>query len=196
MILKVEPGAKPPVSAVSPLPELFATARIAPVEGRSTTIELRAFLATAERASASAVGLIVVLTTEVFTGFRSVVVVPVTALPDASAISTAMPAVPCPLGAFFCSAALMFCSAFSEYAESFVPVASTTLPAPGGTDTTASFSPSVRFGARIDGVQRTDQPSDCLYATRLEEYVHGIVVWWPVTLTVAVAENGTVPEGL
>ena len=76
------------------LPALFAMARIAPVDGRSTTIELRGFFATAVRASDSIVELIVVLTTEVFTGFSSVVELPLSALPAAVVRSTARPAVP------------------------------------------------------------------------------------------------------
>jgi hypothetical protein len=139
-----------------------ATARIAPVDARSTTIELRGFIPTALSASASSEGLMVVFSRVAFTGCCSVVVVPETAVPDASVISIATPAVPCPVGAFLVIAAAMFRSAASEAPERLSPEASTILPAPGGTATTASFSPSASFGARIEADHFTDQPSDCL----------------------------------
>src|SRR5258708_6855179 len=98
---------------MSPPPQLFATPRTAPAG--APTSGRRGFTAAGGRPSASAGGLIVVLTTEVPTGLTSVAAAPATALPEAVTNSTATPAVPCPLGAVFSSEVLMFCSALSEY---------------------------------------------------------------------------------
>ena len=68
MTFIVEPGATWAVSAKSLKPSLFAMARILPVEGWMTTIELSACMATAARAASSACGMIVVARWECCSG--------------------------------------------------------------------------------------------------------------------------------
>ena len=70
MIFIVDPGATSAVSAKSLKPSLLAIARILPVDGWMTTIELSGCILTAACAAASAVGLIVVSTDCTFSGPR------------------------------------------------------------------------------------------------------------------------------
>src|SRR3984885_16225140 len=70
MIFIVDPGATSEVSAKSLKPSLLAIARILPVDGWMTTIELWACILTAACAAASADGAIGVSTDCTFSGLR------------------------------------------------------------------------------------------------------------------------------
>src|ERR1700685_3794406 len=72
MIFIVEPGATWAVSAKSLNPSLLAMARILPVDGWMTTIELSGCLLTAASAVCSAEGSIVVASDGMFCGLRMI----------------------------------------------------------------------------------------------------------------------------
>ncbi len=96
MTLNEEPGATAAVSAKSLKLSLLAIARMSPVEGWMTTIELIACAATALRAALSADELIVVASDGRFTGETTIAWLSGTAVPaffpTASWISTSRPA--------------------------------------------------------------------------------------------------------
>src|ERR1700678_278939 len=96
MTLNEEPGATAAVSAKSLKPSLLAMARMSPVDGWMTTIELCGCAATALRAALSADELIVVASDARFTGARTIAGLFGTAvpafLPTVSWISTSSPA--------------------------------------------------------------------------------------------------------
>ena len=94
MTFIVEPGATWAVSAKSLKPALFAMARMLPVDGWMTTIELCACIATAARAGFSAPGMIVVARVGMLFGLLMAAAVFGTATPLALAISTSRPGVP------------------------------------------------------------------------------------------------------
>src|SRR5580692_4300545 len=81
MTLNEDPGATAAVSAKSLKPSLLAIARMSPVDGWMTTIELCACAATALRAAISADELIVVASDARFTGAVTIAWLSVTALP-------------------------------------------------------------------------------------------------------------------
>src|ERR1700726_1180869 len=81
MVFIVEPGATAAVSAKSLKPALLAMARILPVDGWMTTIELLLCRPTADRAACSAAALIVVASPETFLGATTTARVPTTGLP-------------------------------------------------------------------------------------------------------------------
>src|SRR5580658_2569297 len=103
MIFIVEPGATLAVRAKSLKPSLLAMARILPVEGWMTTIELLLCAATAERAAASACGLIVVFRAAMLFGGMTTAWLFGTRWFEAVWISTYRPGLPCPGGAVLCS---------------------------------------------------------------------------------------------
>ena len=94
MILLVDPGAIRAVSAKSLPPSLFATARMSPVEGWITTIELCGYAPTACIAAVSTCSSMVVLRVPVFTGSLSLSVVPLMAVPSAFCSWISTPGVP------------------------------------------------------------------------------------------------------
>src|SRR5450756_608949 len=98
-----EPGATAAVSAKSLKPALLAMARILPVDGWMTTIELFLCMATAARAADSADALIVVPTDGMFSGEMMTAAMFGTSLPAVVWISTSSPELPCPGGAAFIS---------------------------------------------------------------------------------------------
>src|SRR5215472_115180 len=83
MTFIVDPGATAAVSAKSLNPLLLAMARIAPVDGWITTIELILCMATAASAACSAAGSIVVASVGMFSGPRTTALLPATGLPAA-----------------------------------------------------------------------------------------------------------------
>src|SRR5579871_4683541 len=99
MTFIVEPGETAAVSAKSLKPALLAMARILPVDGWMTTIELCLCMATALRAAASAVELIVVSSDWMFSGLRIAAWLPFTTLPAVVSICTSRPGLPWPGGA-------------------------------------------------------------------------------------------------
>ena len=78
-------------------------ARILPVDGWMTTIELCLCMATAFRAAASAEELIVVASDWMFSGLRMCAWLPFTTLPAVVSICTSRPGLPRPGGAAFFS---------------------------------------------------------------------------------------------
>src|ERR1700677_3835236 len=76
MVFMVDPGATAAVSAKSLKPALLAMARILPVDGWRTTMELLLWRSTADRASSSASGLIVVASPATFLGATMTFLVP------------------------------------------------------------------------------------------------------------------------
>ena len=153
-----EPGASVPVSAMSLLPELLAMARIAPVDGRSTTSELRGSSPTAAVATASMAGSMVVLTTAVLTGSASLSAEPETILPLASSSATSRPAVPCLAFVFCFTNDATVCSALCELSARFPPSASVTRCAPGVTASATGCTVALTFGATRLGSHLTYQP--------------------------------------
>ena len=76
-----EPGATAAVSAKSLKPSLLATARMSPVDGWMTTIELLGCMATAARAAVSSVVVIVVVTDGMLSGAMTIAWLFATGLP-------------------------------------------------------------------------------------------------------------------
>ena len=72
MIFIEEPGATAAVSAKSLKPSLLATARMSPVDGWMTTIELLGCMATAARAAVSSAVLIVVVIDGMLSGAMTI----------------------------------------------------------------------------------------------------------------------------
>src|SRR6516162_4529155 len=149
----VEPGATWAVSAKSLKPALLAIARILPVDGWMTTIELPLCMWTALRAAASACALIVVASDGMFCGGTTTAWLLGTALPAAVWISTYRPGLPCPGGACFPSRFAMLVSPASLYEARSFPLASVTETTWGATVTAARCVVAVRFGARTSGFQ-------------------------------------------
>src|SRR5258708_31471530 len=105
----VEPGATAAVSAKSLKPALLAMARILPIDGWMTTIELFLCLATADRADRSAAASIVVGSPETFLGATTTAWLLTTGLPVLVRISTFRPGDPYPGGAPVSRIAAMLC---------------------------------------------------------------------------------------
>src|SRR5258708_8775911 len=93
-----EPGATAAVSAKSLKPALLAMARILPVDGWMTTIELLLCRPTADRAACSAAAPIVVASPETFPGATTTARVLTRGLPVLPCISTFRPRDPYPRG--------------------------------------------------------------------------------------------------
>src|SRR6516225_5420492 len=146
MTFIVEPGATSAVSAKSFWPSLLAMARIFPVDGWITTIELFLCMATAVRAADSACELIVVPRAEMLVGATTAAWLLATALPAAVWISTESPGLPCPGGACCISPAIL-ASPGSPYVVRAFPLASVTETTMGGTATAARRVVAVRCGA-------------------------------------------------
>src|ERR1700678_2645998 len=94
MIFIEEPGATAAVSAKSLKPSLLATARMSPVDGWMTTIELLACMATAARAAVSSAVLIVVVTDGMLSGATTIACMFLTGLPLLVSIWTSSPGLP------------------------------------------------------------------------------------------------------
>src|ERR1700728_2394949 len=91
-----DPGATWAVSAKSLNPSLLAMARILPVDGWMTTIELSLCLLTAASAACSAPGSIVVASDGMFCGLSMTAWLSLTGLSAAVWISTSRPGLPSP----------------------------------------------------------------------------------------------------
>src|SRR5882762_4080478 len=110
MTFIVDPGETSAVSAKSLKPSLLAMARILPVDGWMTTIELCLCMPTAACAAASAVELIVVATDCTSSGSRMAAWLFLTGAPAVVWISTSRPGLPWPGGADFISRFAMLVS--------------------------------------------------------------------------------------
>src|ERR1700728_468077 len=89
-----EPGATAAVSAKSLKPSLLATARMSPVDGWMTTIELLGCMATAARAAVSSAVVIVVLTDGMWSGATTIAALSGRAVPLVVSIWTSRPGLP------------------------------------------------------------------------------------------------------
>src|SRR5271166_5234095 len=128
-------------------------ARMFPVEGWMTTIELSWWVATAARAAASALALIVVARLGMlFGGMTTAWLFGITWF-EAVWISTYRPGVPRPGGALPCSNPTIVVSPASWYVVRSFPLASLTETTWGDTMTAARWVEAVRFGARTSGAQ-------------------------------------------
>src|SRR5208282_4502190 len=101
-------------------------ARILPVEGWITTIELFRCAATAARAAASACGLIVVARFGMLFGGMTTAWLFCTRWFEVVSIWTYRPGVPCPGGALLCSSPAIVVSPASRYEVRSFPLASLT----------------------------------------------------------------------
>src|SRR6516165_3090889 len=155
MTFIVEPGATSAVSAKSFWPSLLAMARIFPVDGWMTIIELFLCMATALRAAFSACELIVVPREAMLVGATTAAWLLATALPAAVWISTESPGLPCPGGACCCISPAILVSPGSLYVVRAFPLASVTETTMGGTATVPRRVVAVRCGARTSGFQAT-----------------------------------------
>src|SRR5580693_5778789 len=153
MILKSEPGATCAVRAKSLKPSLFAIARMSPVDGWMTTMELSLCWPTTLRAAASACGLIVVFRSAMLLGETTTAWLFGTALPFAVWISTYRPGWPLPEVPCCCSRPAMLLRPASLYEVRAFPLLSVTETICGATVTAARCWLAVRLGARTVGDQ-------------------------------------------
>src|SRR5436305_15060714 len=127
--------------------------KILRVDGYMATIELLGCIATAARAAASAVGSIVVLRFEMWSGAMTTAWLFSTGLPAAFWISTYRPEVPLPGGASFSSRLAMLVSPASLYDVMSFPLASLTPATCGAALIAARWVALVRLGARTSAAQ-------------------------------------------
>src|ERR1039457_2570436 len=128
-------------------------ARMLPVEGWMTTIELFVRAATAARAAGSAGALIVAGRLGMLFGGMTTAWLFGTSWFLAVWISTYRPGVPCPGGALRCSRLAIVVSPASPSEVRSSPPASLTEATWGATETAARWVDAARFGARTSGAQ-------------------------------------------